>query len=722
MKHQIELLHNWKILQDVHDTAEQLGLPRGEANQISIGAQLSEWEDLPQLKQLQLLYADNPYFGRELRYFNEAPWWYEDRFEAPAGKHCYVRFTNVDYYCKVWLNGEFLGEHEGYSAPFSFCGDKQFHPGQINVLTVKVWAPWDNDVDGGRQENRTSLILRRMVKGTYEHSDTFIQRDVNPVGIYGSVTVEITDGASFAARPELTYELNQDRTSAAVHARAALVHTGNAPHTLRLSCIDKLTGEQYFAAETPASADGAFDVSGEAAGIRLWNTWDHGQPWLYRMIVTLCGPDGEPLDTWEERTGFRTIEMIRNESQTMFLLNGKRLYVRGTSYFPDVYVSAMNRERYKRDLLSIRSCGFNLVRVHVHVEQEIFYELCSELGIAVIQDSEYNWAHPADDAFAERFISVYLQTVDMLKQHPSLIGWICMNEPGLLDENAEVPASRSQSRSMTVNPGPKLYRAVREHDPSRPVIKGSSCEDDPDSGDSHNYTGSLSGDIVHYSEIFDSSEKFNTEYGFDAPPCTDSLRKCPTLYQRLSGIEDRFPEIGHYQYALLKYYTEHYRMQKYRPNAGYVQFLFNDIGPNSFYGLFDWWGLPKEGLDAMLESNMPIGIFLKYKEMLDSIYAVNDLPTAVGDCIAKWVFTDGKGNILSRGERAISLDADAIVKVCALEEDFSAEARVDAALLLMRGEELLCSNHYADLFHMPEHVKGHPSRMSHETGMRLYFS
>ena len=38
--------------------------------------------------------------------------------EAP--KHATLRFEGVDYFAKVWLNGELLGEHEGYLEPFSF--------------------------------------------------------------------------------------------------------------------------------------------------------------------------------------------------------------------------------------------------------------------------------------------------------------------------------------------------------------------------------------------------------------------------------------------------------------------------------------------------------------------------------------------------------------------------------------------------------------------------
>jgi len=56
-------------------------------------------------------------------------------------------------------------------------------------------------------------------------------------------------------------------------------------------------------------------------------------------------------------------------------------------------------------------------------------------------------------------------------------------------------------------------------------------------------------------------------------------------------------ELHDYQYRLLKYYIEHYRIQKYSPNAGYFQFMWIDLSPQSFYGIYDYWGNAKtEGL------------------------------------------------------------------------------------------------------------------------------
>ena len=63
---------------------------------------------------------------------------------------------------------------------------------------------------------------------------------------------------------------------------------------------------------------------------------------------------------------------------------------------------------------------------------------------------------------------------------------------------------------MEENPGPALYREVQKMDPGRPIIKGSFCEDDLLSGDSHNYLGSLCGG--EYADIYEQTEKLNTEY------------------------------------------------------------------------------------------------------------------------------------------------------------------------------------------------------------------
>ena len=49
--------------------------------------------------------------------------WFRTTFRTPAhyaGKKIFLRFAAVDYYADVWLNGKYLGSHEGMFNPFEF--------------------------------------------------------------------------------------------------------------------------------------------------------------------------------------------------------------------------------------------------------------------------------------------------------------------------------------------------------------------------------------------------------------------------------------------------------------------------------------------------------------------------------------------------------------------------------------------------------------------------
>ena len=67
------------------------------------------------------------------------PAWYERRFEAPplAGREAAIRFGSVCYAAQVWLNGKWLGGHEGGHLPFAVPCTNALADGE-NVLVVRV--------------------------------------------------------------------------------------------------------------------------------------------------------------------------------------------------------------------------------------------------------------------------------------------------------------------------------------------------------------------------------------------------------------------------------------------------------------------------------------------------------------------------------------------------------------------------------------------------------
>ena len=73
--------------------------------------------------------------------------WFKTSFKVPeeyAGKRLFLRFNGVDYYADVWLNGQFIGSHEGMFNPFEFdITDKVRLDGE-NILVVRDNAPRPN--------------------------------------------------------------------------------------------------------------------------------------------------------------------------------------------------------------------------------------------------------------------------------------------------------------------------------------------------------------------------------------------------------------------------------------------------------------------------------------------------------------------------------------------------------------------------------------------------
>src|ERR1051326_131284 len=102
--------------------------------------------------------------GRQLPDFNDSLWppipvpgsvdlppsgrptdgWYRIHFNVPeswAGQSVTLKFGSVNYLADVWLNGTYLGYHEGGVTPFAFDTEKALAYGEDNVLAVRVYDP-----------------------------------------------------------------------------------------------------------------------------------------------------------------------------------------------------------------------------------------------------------------------------------------------------------------------------------------------------------------------------------------------------------------------------------------------------------------------------------------------------------------------------------------------------------------------------------------------------
>jgi beta-mannosidase len=726
--HELNLTSGWRVTQDVRQLGEQSGWYKPDFP--------ADWQQIDRLVHLQLLLAPQPYFGRNLRYFNDAPWWYRTEFStAEISSLATLRFEGVDYFAKVWLNGTFLGEHEGYADQFDFEVGKLLRKDKPNVLVVEVSSPWDHRYAMSKEP--VFSVVRNLLKGSYEHADTFVQRDVNPIGIWRPVKLFFHDELRETDSPNVTTSLSSDQQKATVKVAWTVFNDG-PPTDVDYVVRVRLDDTEKDAATNTRSVrlhEGAniLEQTVVISTPRLWTTWDRGNQPLYKATVEIAHAGNSKLSSSTE-FGVRTIELHRTATEVRFFIDGKPLYLRGATYWPDLYLSKMNRARYDRDIQTAIRAGINAFRVHVHTENPDFYEICDRAGILVIQDNDLNWTFPTDSDFNTRTVQHFGTIIKLLRNHPSVIAWIAMNEVFWGQKGFE-ELTGGPKISDVKSLGAQLTAEANRLDPTRPVIENSGISNDLASGDVHDYRGSLSGGKSTYFDIygtpedmFGSQPDLVTEFGVDAPPAVSSLAAIPEAAARLSDVLPHVAELHDYQYRLLKYYIEHYRIHKYSPNAGYFQFMWIDFSPQSFYGVYDYWGVPKTeglggGLRAMTESNQPIGIFMEHTTKPLGLYVANDSLTDLGNCVAHWRVTSSEGGVVAEDSQSVAIRPDSGQKIrdftFAMKEGETYNVELD---LSSADGKVLAHNIYVNPFQPQPRPKGYPDRMDDELGMRLWWA
>lgn len=201
--------------------------------------------------------------------------------------------------------------------------------------------------------------------------------------------------------------------------------------------------------------------------------WSPETPVLYQVELQMLRED-EVIDDLIERFGFREI-CVQGK---YILLNGKRLRIKGICRHEDHpdYGCALPYQTIYNDLVLIRQMGANSIRTAHYPNDEIFLDLCDELGILVWEENhargleEDRMKHPLFEEQAEQVIR---EMIFYHYNHPCIFIWGILNEC----------ASETLFGRFCYE---KQFRLIREMDDSRPCtfasckFFGDICFDLPD--------------------------------------------------------------------------------------------------------------------------------------------------------------------------------------------------------------------------------------------------
>lgn len=334
-----------------------------------------------------------------------------------AGERLVLRFDGVESYAEVFCNGEFVGMTKGSRLPAEFDVSKHVRDGE-NLFAVKVMQFCD---------------------GTYiEDQDMWWAS-----GIFRDVYLVTRPAARLT-----DFWVRTHRTDSGA-AEVTLTAWAEGAESIEWRIAD---GDAELTSTTVQPGAIATVTLPDA---RFWNPED---PHLHDMLITVRGADGV-ADHVPHRLGLTEVT-IRDG---LMRLNGSYFAMHGVNRHDhdDHAGRAVGMARVRRDLELMKQHNINAVRTAHYPNDPRFYEMCDELGLFVVAETDLeshgfanvdNISRITDDPEWE---SAYVDRIERhvmaQRNHPSIVMWSLGNESGY---GCNIPA---------------MYKRTKELDPTRPV-------------------------------------------------------------------------------------------------------------------------------------------------------------------------------------------------------------------------------------------------------------
>ena len=307
--------------------------------------------------------------------------WYRRTFTVDAansGKFAKLMFYSVNYVCDVWINGIYIGYHEGGYTPFAFDVSNWLNFGATNTIAIRV----DNIAWGSRKD----IIPVSSV-------DWF-----NWAGVIHDVYLELSDPVSVVranvipkdvdGNIETTIIMSNKNASASSVSVSVKVYEANITQSnIQSEFVKDLVGSEVTLGGTTQSS-----LSVAAGASSVWKTnlkisnpklWTMKTPNLYVMKVTLLNGT-TVLDEYYTQFGVRTVEA----KQGKFLLNNRIMFLPGVARHeehPD-YGRSVPKNIIYSDLVTIKGLNATYLRTAHYPNHLYTYLIADRLGLAIMEE------------------------------------------------------------------------------------------------------------------------------------------------------------------------------------------------------------------------------------------------------------------------------------------------------------------------------------------------
>nr|MDE6566946.1 glycoside hydrolase family 2 protein [Lachnospiraceae bacterium] len=333
-------------------------------------------------------------------------------------KRVYLSFEGANTVTKVYVNGKFVGCHEGGYSGFRFDITNYILWDQTNLIAVLV------------NNSRTTYIAPLDWEGDFTKFGG-IYRDVSLVGVNdASIDVAINGSEGVLASTQLSDDYGHGTVDVCTHIR----NEGKNEKPLRIISVLK-DREGVEVARAGVSTVMKPNCYGDVkypvaiAEPHLWNGVK--DPYLYTMNTYLLSGE-EVLETVTTEIGFRQYEVQNNQ----FYLNGQPYDIHGVNYHQDSFANgwAMTDEERDADYAMMLDMGVTAVRMAHYQHDPYEYQLCDRLGLIVYTEIPLINRSTNDNFTVDWTLftnNIKQQLRELIYQnynHPSICFWGISNE------------------------------------------------------------------------------------------------------------------------------------------------------------------------------------------------------------------------------------------------------------------------------------------------------
>jgi beta-galactosidase len=392
--------------------------------------------------------------------------WYRLHFRTPAsalGRRAFLQFDGVGAIATVWLNGHFLGKHEGAFARFRFDASAALHPSGDNLLVVR--ADNSKPAPGSTTEHIIPLSGDFFVMG----------------GIYRSVSLIVTDAVhvdmmDFGGPGLYAHTTSVDPGLSRVEVTGRLVNDGASPRWVRI----ETTIEDASGKIVTKNTSGAIRLTATVNVVRTIHRIAHPRlwqgtkdPYLYRVVLIVRSQNGVVLDRVVQPLGLRTMAFDANRG---FFLNGEHLLLKGAARHQDRPIKgwAISPADIDEDFDIMADMGANAVRLAHYQHDQEAYTQADHRGFVVwaeiplVDQVSFDGSPPSPALIA----NARQQLTELIRQnynHPSIAVWSIANEVDLKATQIKGPSKPGALLA-------ELNRLAKGEDPDRATTFADCCE------------------------------------------------------------------------------------------------------------------------------------------------------------------------------------------------------------------------------------------------------